>query len=135
MPCLDTCVILDILRGVPSLTGRATAKIDDLRRRGRRLSVSRFTWAELYVGVCRSRDPAAEEAAILALLDPLTILEFDDKSARFFGSLTAQLYRTGRPIADIDILIAATALAAGELVVTRDVEHFSRIPGLVVETY
>jgi tRNA(fMet)-specific endonuclease VapC len=135
MPCLDTCVILDIRRPNTDFGARAAAKLRELRRRSDALSVSRFTWAELFVGICRSPEPAAEEASLRALLDPLRVLEFDEKASRLFGSLVAQLFRLGRPVGDLDVLIAATAVSAGQTVVTRDVEHFGRIPGLTVETY
>ena len=135
MPCLDTCVIVDLLGRDRALSSRAGAKLREIDAAGKALCVSRFTWAELCVGVYRSQDPAAEEAAIHGVLDSLPILEFDDKATRLFGTVTAQLLRAGRPIGDLDVLIASTALAAGQSVVTRDVEHFSRILGLVVETY
>ena len=38
-------------------------------------------------------------------------------------------------IGDFDVLIAATALDAGILLVTGNVEHFQRVPGLELESY
>jgi predicted nucleic acid-binding protein len=117
------------------MKSRAIGKLQELRSRGETLAVSRFTWAELYVGVSRAEDPAAEETGLRRAMEALGVLEFDDRAARLFGSLTARLSREGRFPGDLDVLIAATALSAGHLVLTRDTDHFSRVPGLVVETY
>jgi len=135
MACLDTCVILDIRARNSATRARVLGKLGELRRRNEEAVVSRFTWAELYVGVSQAADPAAEEAGIREVLDLFPVLEFNDKAARSFGKTVAHLYRMGRPIGDVDLLIAGTALSAGHSVVTRDVEHFARIPGLTVESY
>jgi predicted nucleic acid-binding protein len=62
-------------------------------------------------------------------------LEFDDKAAWLFGQITAYLIDLGRPAGDMDVLIAATAIAAGHSVISRDVRHFANIPELTVESY
>jgi tRNA(fMet)-specific endonuclease VapC len=41
----------------------------------------------------------------------------------------------GQKIGDMDTFIAATALEEDLIVVTGNVEHFSRIPGLKVENW
>jgi tRNA(fMet)-specific endonuclease VapC len=135
MACLDTSVLLDLRSRNPALRKRAIEKMEDLRTRGEELTVSRGTWAELFVGVARSVDPVAEEAEVRSVLEPLTVLEFDERAARLFGEILAHLQRLGRPSGDMDVLIAATAMSAGHALVTRDLDHFARMPGLVVETY
>jgi tRNA(fMet)-specific endonuclease VapC len=50
------------------------------------------------------------------------------------GDLLALLDSKGVPIGTEDVLIGATALLAGLSVVTRNVRHFDRIPGLKVES-
>jgi tRNA(fMet)-specific endonuclease VapC len=39
------------------------------------------------------------------------------------------------PISDADILIAATALKHNLVMVTENVQHFRRIPGLSIESW
>jgi predicted nucleic acid-binding protein len=41
----------------------------------------------------------------------------------------------GRPAGDMDVLIAATALTAGQVLVSDNASHFADIPELLVETY
>lgn len=69
------------------------------------------------------------------LLKPLVVLEFDEPSARVFGKLTAHFQHRGRPIGDMDALIAAVAIVHGQVIATRNPKHFADIPGLSVETY
>jgi predicted nucleic acid-binding protein len=49
--------------------------------------------------------------------------------------LVGRLEMEGRTISEIDALIASVALERDELLVTRNVRHFARVPGLRVETY
>lgn len=58
----------------------------------------------------------------------------DDVSASF-GSIKATLERRGQRIEDFDIAIAAHALARGEVLVTANLDHMTRISGLTVEDW
>jgi tRNA(fMet)-specific endonuclease VapC len=46
------------------------------------------------------------------------------------GHLNAQLEQSGNPLADADLLVAATALETCAHLVTGNTKHFSRIDGL-----
>ena len=50
--------------------------------------------------------------------------------AERFASLRATLRRQGQPLADMDLLIAATALEHDLTLVSRNALHFARVPGL-----
>jgi toxin FitB len=52
------------------------------------------------------------------------ILPFDDLAADRYAEIIAARRRTGRPIETFDALIAATALAAGADIATRDIGGF-----------
>lgn len=43
--------------------------------------------------------------------------------------------KSGKKIGDMDMFIAATALEEDLIVVTGNVEHFNRIPGLKIENW
>ncbi|MCC6125631.1 MAG: type II toxin-antitoxin system VapC family toxin [Pirellulales bacterium] len=134
---MDTTVLVDLLRSNRDRKQRALDKIEQLATKGETIVTTRFTLAELYVGVVLSADPGKNHRRIHAILDDLdAILEFDDLAAQTFGQMAAHLRRIGRPTGDMDVLIAATCLAAGHnLLITRNSEHFSFIPGLVLENY
>ena len=49
--------------------------------------------------------------------------------------IRAQLEASGNLIGDMDMLIAASAVAGGYVLVTNNVRHFQRIEGLIVENW
>ena len=69
------------------------------------------------------------------VLPRCTWLPVDAEVCMVTGDLTAQLRRSGRSLDWADLFIAATALVHGLVVVTRNVRHFDRIDGLVIENW
>jgi tRNA(fMet)-specific endonuclease VapC len=136
MACLDTTFLIDLAgskgRGYRR---RAEAKLRALQDADEPLTTTRFNVAELWVGVARSSAPEVEGAAVEALVESFLVLEFDSRAARVFGSIAASAHGRGRPVGDMDALIASVALCHGQKLVTRNERHFNEIPGLVVETY
>ena len=65
----------------------------------------------------------------------LTLLPFDDAVATVAARLRAKLEMLGTPIGPHDILIAATALAHGCTLVTRNVGEFGRVEGLQLQNW
>jgi tRNA(fMet)-specific endonuclease VapC len=60
----------------------------------------------------------------------LAVLPLDDAITETFGRTRASLRRRGLLIPDLDLLIAATALAYDLTLLTRNRRHFQRIPDL-----
>jgi predicted nucleic acid-binding protein len=89
--------------------------------------------AELYKGAFRSeRAKFHLENIEKHVLPSVTVLPFDVAVARVYGEIEAGLRKGGRPLADADLQIAATAIRHGLELVTGNVRHFERVPGLVV---
>ncbi len=65
----------------------------------------------------------------------MELFEFSAQACERFDRARGELESRGTPVGDFDIMIAATALAHNQSVLTRDVEHFQKIPGLAVETW
>ncbi len=135
MACLDTTVLIDLVSSKKLYRQQALSKIDQLVERQEPLVTTRFNLAELYVGVERSVKPKSEERVIHDLLKFINVLDFDDTAARLFGQITAYLQIMGKPAGDMDVLIAATAIASNHILVTRNAKHFENIPQLTVEEY
>ncbi len=136
MTLLDTSVLIDVAKGGRSPESRrAQGELLTRLRAGQTLFTSRLNEAEFRVGEFRSADPAREAAKIDAVLATIVILEFDAPAARTFARLKAAALSLGKFPGDMDLLIAAVAMANGEPVLTRNPRHFSHIPGLVVESY
>jgi len=58
----------------------------------------------------------------------------DDVSVAF-GAIKAKLERAGRRIEDFDIAVAAHAVAMAAVLVTANLGHMSRIPGIEIEDW
>ena len=89
---------------------------------------------ELYKGAFRSQ---ARERHLRNIeervLPTVTVLPIDLPHARVFSVLQADLEAQGTPLADADVQIGATALHFELTLVTGNLRHFGRIPGLRVD--
>jgi len=86
---------------------------------------------ELYKGAFRSSAAARHlENVEKRVLPAVTVLSYDVAAARVYGQVRAHLESAGRPLADADLQIAATALVHDLELVTGNVKHFKRVPGL-----
>ena len=57
------------------------------------------------------------------------------KRMGFFRSCGCALEKSGTPIGDLDMLIAATAKRCDYILVINSTDHFRRVPGLKVENW
>ena len=86
---------------------------------------------ELYQWAFRSPAVARHLANIeKRILPAVSVLSYDAPAARVYGEVRAHLEGTGRPLADADLQIAATALLHDLELVTGNLRHFGRVPGL-----
>jgi tRNA(fMet)-specific endonuclease VapC len=90
---------------------------------------------ELRYGCARSAKPAANRAAVDALLAPFPSLPFDDTAVDHFVAIRRHLEQRGPLIGAYDLQIAAIALAHGCTLVTHNTAEFSRVPGLLLEDW
>lgn len=127
MVIIDTDLIVEALRG----RGDAVAKVRALKE----ACITSITAFELLRGVYLCDDPQAERERTLELIEALFVIDFTYIDADYCGKLSAQLTKTGTPIGTMDTMIAATCLATGQTLVTRNAKHFEKIPGLRVETW
>lgn len=65
-------------------------------------------------------------------LGTLAVLPLETTAARRAGTLLATLDRAGRPMPELDALIAAVTLENGGRIVSRNKRHFARVQGLEV---
>lgn len=127
----DTSFIIDVLDD----DADALAKLELLERENRPEKLSAVTSLELYEGVRRSNKPADEKEAVLGVLDSKHVIAADHDIMKAAGDLSGTLVENGEQIDREDCIIAATALAENEPVLTRNPSHFERVSNLDVETY
>lgn len=90
---------------------------------------------QLYGGASRSAAAARHLQNIESrVLPAITVIPYDLTAARIYGSIRARLELAGTRLADADLQIAATALRHELELVTGNVRHFQRVPGLRINT-
>jgi len=130
MKILDSDHCVAILRARLDLTGRVAPDEE--------LATTAVSVGELVHGATRSQRAMDNIARLDVLLAALTILPYDEWSARRFGQLKAQLEQAGEIISDLDLQIASIALDHDAVLVTHNQKHFSRLTsmaGLVLEDW
>jgi tRNA(fMet)-specific endonuclease VapC len=90
--------------------------------------------AEIEYGIQRIEASARKRILLESernrLLAVVKVLPWTAESSRLFGSIKAGLERSGELIDDFDIAIAAIAMSHEAGVLTANLAHFRRVPGL-----
>jgi predicted nucleic acid-binding protein len=126
---LDTNVVSELMRSQPHAEVVAWTAAQPRAA----LFTTSFCKAEIFYGIAalpdgRRRQALARTAeAIFAVDFAGRVLGFNENAASFYAEIIAKRRRIGRPIETFDALIAATALAAGASVATRDIGGFTGV--------
>jgi predicted nucleic acid-binding protein len=123
---VDSDYVADWLKGKPEITGL----LRTLAAGG--LAISIITYGEIYEGIYYGRDPRTAEQGFLRFLRHVDVLPLHKPIMKRFAQLSGQLRSTGMIIGAPDILIGATALHYGLTMVTGNIRHFERLPGLAL---
>ena len=101
------------------------------------LAVSVMTAGELFHG-CWRADTAGRRARraefVESVLSAIPAVPITLSVMRVFGEVDARLRATGEALPTSDLLIACTALERRDELVTGNLRHFDRVPGLVVHS-
>jgi tRNA(fMet)-specific endonuclease VapC len=76
-----------------------------------------------------------DDPILQAVLDHCEILAVDRDTALMYGAVARDLRARGELIGTNDLWIAAAALRHGRALVTRNQDHFRRVPDLEILTY
>ena len=128
---LDTNIISNLLRSRPSPILikhlEETSPTDRL--------ICSITLGELIFGALKIPEAQKYLVPINELAGNIKIIPFDARAARRYAEIRATLMRQGQSIGDADTQIASIVLARKYVLVTRNIKHFSRIPGLLLENW
>jgi len=98
------------------------------------VGISVITEAELRFGVARKPAAVRLKTAIEEFLLRVETLPWDSEAAQQYGQIRAALERVGQPMGNLDMMIAAHALACQVVLVTHD-HVFRRIKQLKIEDW
>ena len=122
---LDTDTVIFLLRGNEQLSRRLESSLPDV-------GISTIVLAELHYGVQSSRSPVESTARLSFFLRSLRIIDFGKRAAEVYAQIRRSLTSRGRPIGEIDTLIASVAVANDAVFVTHNNKHYSQVEGLRV---
>jgi tRNA(fMet)-specific endonuclease VapC len=97
--------------------------------------ISIITYGELLYGAKKSTMVERNLSKVYLLKSIFPIINIDLPVIEAFGDLKAKDGKKGIVIADLDLLIAATALTHNQILVTNNVKHFNKIKELRIENW
>lgn len=125
---LDTDISSYIIRRRPQTL------VDRFRKHAEELCVSVITVAELRFGAERAGRRQLTDL-VEAYLERLSILDWTEAVTSHYARTRAALERFGTPIGNMDLLIASHAISERSTLVTNNVAHFAKVPGLIVQEW
>jgi len=129
---LDTNAVSALMKGQAAVVKRlaATARAD--------VAVPQPVLAEIAFGIerqARSKRRTALQARFDLISAELPRAEWSDAVSHAYGRIKAILERRGTRIEDFDAAIAAHAVAFDATLVTANIDHMTRVPGLQVDDW
>jgi tRNA(fMet)-specific endonuclease VapC len=129
---LDTNVVSSLMQGEPNVIEhlRGVARAD--------VFMPQPVVAEIAYGIqrlARSKRRDALVSRFELLKNEIRRAVWSDEVSEAFGAVKAALERRGERIEDFDAAVAAHALAARAALVTANLKHMTRVPGLEVEDW
>lgn len=128
MVVLDTDFLVALLRGN-----------QDAQKKAEKLDTEIFTTSinalELFEGANRSSQKEKRLEEVDKLLRTIGVLNFDTEAARLTAQISNKLKKDGKMLDLMDIMIASIVKANKQVLITRNVNHFSRIAGLRIEKW
>ncbi len=132
MVLLDTSILSEVLRPRPSPA--VVRRL--LQFTSRTLFASEVTRFEMRFGAALRPDAPLFWARLQREVMPLvTWLPVNETISLRAGDIAAAQRLAGRPTGSLEPLIAATAMAQGLALATRNVQHFELIDGLDVQNW
>ncbi len=128
---LDTGIAQDFIHRRNGVEQRANNE----RHRGNRIGICVPVLGELWSGVECSTTRDRNAQRLRHALSRLVVWPYATDAAEEFGRIFAELRRIGRPMQQVDMMVAAIARTLGDCVVVTGDSDLSAVPGLAVENW
>ena len=126
MYLLDTDTVIYLLNGHP----RVAENFKREYKKPKALSI--ITYGELVYGCCKSQSVVKNLAKLRHATECYRMVDVTRPIMECFGEVKASLEKSGTPLDAFDLLIGCTALTMNYAIVTNNVKHYQKIPGLKV---
>lgn len=110
-------------------------RLDAERHQGNRIGICTPVLGELWSGVEGSASRDRNLQRLRLALSRLVVWPYTNDAAEQFGKVFAELRRIGRPMQQIDIMIAAIAFTLGNCTVVSADTDLAAVPALKVENW
>jgi tRNA(fMet)-specific endonuclease VapC len=127
---LDTNICSYILKNHPTTV---KAHFDEVGNDA--LAISTVVLAELYYGAARHTKSIIIRKEINNFVARLTVIPWDEVAADHYGLIRTTLEKQGTPIGAMDMMIAAHARSCKATLVSNNIKHFKKIPGLLLANW
>jgi tRNA(fMet)-specific endonuclease VapC len=135
MAFIDSDLLISSLRKAnTSIKKKARTFLTELRERGV-IKITAFNYGELWEGTFWAPDVAKSQRLLEEYLKEFEIVPFSLENAKDFARISSELQKSGNVIGDLDILIAAIVIGEKDVLYTRNINHFDRIPGLNLKNW
>ncbi|MEM7353859.1 MAG: type II toxin-antitoxin system VapC family toxin [Acidobacteriota bacterium] len=126
---LDTNTVIYFFKG----KGRVAEHL--LATSPREIALPAVVVYELEVGTLKMEAATKRRKQLDQLVTATTVLPFGVEEARIGAQIRLSLERAGMKIGPLDNLIAATAMRHSAILVTHNVDEFSRVEGLTISDW
>lgn len=129
---LDTNAVSALMKGEEAVVERLASHLPT------DVTIPQPVIAEIAYGIerlPRSRRRRALQTRFDLVCSEIPRTVWTDAVSHAYGRIKATLERRGTRIEDFDAAIAAHAVALGSTLVTANLEHMARVPGLKVEDW
>lgn len=127
---IDTDILSMFFRNDPEVTARFASYL----ARHKKINISIITYYEIISGLMH-RDARKKTALFLDFVSKNNVLPLTEQSVKISAEIYAELRKEGKPLVDIDLLIAGVAIADNLVLVTHNQKHFARIKRLELEDW
>ncbi len=127
MYCLDSSVVIDILRGDTTLRDKLQGE--------ETFCITPLVLAELFKGAYLAERQQDALKLVEDFAHSVEIVDFSESACKIFGQKFVELKKLGKNTQEIDLMIGCIAAAHGVMLVTRNPKHFANIRGLKIEVW
>ena len=125
---LDTNMVSHFIKGVDNVRNKVVSVPMA------ELGISAITEGELLFGLAKKPDAKQLSIVVHEFLIRVDVLPWDSAVAACYGKLRADMQKKGKILGNLDLLIAAHALALGVVLITND-RAFTQVEGLKIEDW
>jgi predicted nucleic acid-binding protein len=131
MKILDTDILVGILRG----NSDAINKMNELKESNENLAVTIFNEQEILFGALLAKNIEKVFKPAKEFIDSFQKLNYEEEDMLKTIKILVYLKKKGFHIGLIDEMIAGICLRYKATIVTRNIEHFSKVPKLKIEKW